>query len=232
MSRGRTLGIVGGIVLIIVFLAVALSPVPNEISRDDGEVIVFGENDSLGDVLACARDLGPADQEISSASNSVDIARVEISIQGINLIAVIEVTGPIPDTFAEPGQQDIRAANMFIDVDGDGAVDYVISLGTEPDLSEMFFIRDLVDRQIQEFPGEFRLTTNTYEFQIPIEIIGGSREFNWFVSTTWQLVMGPFEVGESVVELTDIFPDPDQTVLEPCIDLFIGTEYNNWASFR
>ncbi len=96
----------------------------------------------------------------------------------------------------------------------------------------MFFVRDLVNRQIQEFPGDFRLTTNAYEFQIPIETIGGSREFNWFVSTTWQLVLEPFEIGESVVELTDIFPDPDQTIPEPCIDLFIGTEYNNWASFR
>ena len=32
-------------------------------------------SDPLGDVLACGRDLGRADQEIARASNSVDIAR-------------------------------------------------------------------------------------------------------------------------------------------------------------
>ncbi len=230
MNQGLTIGIIGGILLIIIILANALSPVPNEFSRDGEEEIIFGAIDPLGDVLACGRDLGRADQEIARASNSVDIARVEMSIQDNDLIGVIEVTGPIPDTFAEPGQEDYRETNMFIDVDGDRVVDYLISLGTAQDSSEMFLIRDLVDNQIQQFPGEFRLTTNTHEFQIPIETIGSNREFNWYVSTTWKLVA--FEVGESIVELTDIFPDPEQTVLGPCTDLFIGTGYHNWASLR
>lgn len=230
MSRGRTIAIIAGIFLIIVFLAVASSPVPDEVLLEDEERTFFRENDPLGDVLACAQDLGPADQSIALASNSVDIVNVEMSTQGNDLVGMIEVTGPIPNTFAESGQEDSKAASMFIDVDGDRAVDYVISFGTGPDLSEDFYIADLVNNQkYMHFPGKFHLTTNKFEFQIPIEIIGGSREFNWYVSTTWQLVMGPFKMGESIVELSDIFPDPEPTVLGPCIDLFTSNEYNNWA---